>query len=381
MGIKNLHPFLRKHCPDIYRKVPLSKFQNQTLAVDVSIYLFKYKIIFGPRWLDAFLHFITCLLEHGIHLVFVYDTKAPPEKEIERKVRSEARIRLRQKLESIKRSWDNMKKDLTGADDEFAVSFGIEDPVFLQFISRQISPTFTLSKKTMEEEIQKIENSLSYISNKEFSLTKILCDACGIPYIDSEWEAEAACSRLSSLGVVQGVITDDTDVFAYGATNMIYKINFEDLSCIEIHSEDILHGLGMTKEEFLDFCILLGTDYNNTIPRVGCEKSFRLIKEYKSIEGLAQQRPDLPIHVLNHQRIQEIFHYPIIVPTELDMTKKPDPIRLSEFCFVHNLQFDYHRLLYIKTDLSTQDEENKHVCVLRELQQGRGTTRSGEGVV
>lgn len=367
MGIKNLHPFLRKHCPDIYRKVPLSRFQNQVLAVDVSIYLFKYKIIFGNRWLDAFLHFITCLFEHGIKLVFVYDTKAPPEKEMERKLRSEARMKLRQKLEAIKRTWDIMKKDLIAEDDEFALSFNVEDPVFLQFISRQISPTFTLSKKTIEEEIQKIENSLTYISTKEFNLTKTLCDAVGIPYIDSEWEAEATCACLSNLGLVQGVITDDTDVLAYGATSMIYKINFEDLSCIEVRYENVLNDLSLTREQFLDFCILLGTDYNNSIPRVGCEKSFRFIREYGSIANLALERPDLPISLLNHERIQEIFRYKMAMPMELNFEQNPDAIKLSELCFTHNLQFDYHRLLHTKTYLKTNTDDNKHVRFLREL--------------
>ena len=80
MGIKNLHSFLRSKCPEIYKTMHLSEYAYKKIAIDISLYMFKYKTIFGDKWLDAFLKLVACLRKNEIHCVFIYDNGAPPEK-------------------------------------------------------------------------------------------------------------------------------------------------------------------------------------------------------------------------------------------------------------------------------------------------------------
>lgn len=44
----------------------------------------------------------------------------------------------------------------------------------------------------------------------------------------------------------------------------------------------------MTKEQFIDLCILLGCDYCETIRGIGPKKAFELIKTYGDIESVLE---------------------------------------------------------------------------------------------
>ena len=50
------------------------------IAIDISLYMCKYKAIYGDNWLYAFLKLISSLRKNEIHCVFIYDNGAPPEK-------------------------------------------------------------------------------------------------------------------------------------------------------------------------------------------------------------------------------------------------------------------------------------------------------------
>lgn len=333
MGIKNLHTFLKKHCLSVYKTYPLSRYKDKTLAIDLSIYLFKYRIVYNSKWLDAFLNMINVFLESGIRLIVVYDTTAPPEKELERKMRSAARAKLRIKLENIKTNWEIIKHELPEIIENMPLT---DDIMFQHFMNKHVYP---ISQSQIEEEIKKMENSLVFIGEKEYELTKELFKTCGIDYLYAEGEAESACSVLNQTNQVFGIITDDTDVLAYGGTRLIYKIDLENKTCIEVDHADILNAISFTREMFLDFCIMCGTDYNKTIPRIGIEKSFKLIKEFSTIENLEIHFPNLQIDLLNHKRIREIFNYHFIKQPTIQ-TNHLDKERLKEFCFINNCQFN-----------------------------------------
>ena len=80
------------------------------LAIDASLYMFKYKTSAGDRWLSCFVSLLTALRRHEIHPVFCFDNGAPPEKQQERANRQESREKIRaktQELEQALREFDN----------------------------------------------------------------------------------------------------------------------------------------------------------------------------------------------------------------------------------------------------------------------------------
>ena len=107
MGIKNLFKFLRTNCPEIFEEIHLSEYSFKKIAIDVSLYLCKFKIIFQERWLHAFINLVSCLRRNDVHCVFIYDSGAPPEKEQERKERAEQRAKSEKRVYKLRKHWKN----------------------------------------------------------------------------------------------------------------------------------------------------------------------------------------------------------------------------------------------------------------------------------
>ena len=346
MGIKNLHNILRKVCPQVYNTVPLTKYAFKKVAIDLSIFMCKYKTSFGANWLDAFLQMITVLRYHDIHFVIVYDSKAPPEKDNERKQRSEARAKSRLRVDKLQESWDAYRDTHADATRFSADMFRDEDEQLYGFIQKVTEQDKDFSPSKIENELVRMRQSLLSIKAEDFELTKELFRICGVPVHIAAGEAEASCSALNRQGFVSAVLTDDTDVLAYGAPTMLCKIDWSTNTCIEIDYQEILTELRMTPSEFLDLCILCGTDYNSNIPKVGCDKSLKLIQQYRRIENIEEAFPMHDYSILNYKRVRELFLTPLDFEHDVaPFCDFPDKARLVEFCFTHNCKHDIHQLV------------------------------------
>lgn len=56
----------------------------------------------------------------------------------------------------------------------------------------------------------------------------------GLPYIIAPMEAEAQCAYMEITNLVDGVVTDDSDVFLFGARS-VYKNIFDDRKYVETY--------------------------------------------------------------------------------------------------------------------------------------------------
>jgi len=102
----------------------------------------------------------------------------------------------------------------------------------------------------------------------------------GIPYITAPMEAEAQCAALVELGLVEGIITDDSDVFLFGGAR-VYKNMFNQSKTVEcFFLADFARELGIDREKLVQLAYLLGSDYVEGLPGVGPVVAMELLKEF-----------------------------------------------------------------------------------------------------
>jgi 5'-3' exonuclease len=299
MGIKSLTKFLRDNYPDVYDLIHISDFSFKKIAIDTTLYLCNYKALYGEEgWINAFIKLIASLRENDIHCVFIFDGGYPPEKEAERKERMEARMKQEEKVSRFEDSLDKYRE--TGVIDE--ILFDLEKNNNKNLLSKKR----TIDINAIEGIVKKWRRQLFNITPKDYQITREIFDILKVPYFRAPMEAETMCAELCTLGKVDAVLTEDTDVLAYEAPVFLTKFNPVDGTCLQINYENVLKILELNRNQFLDFCIMCGTDYNKNIFKVGPSKALKLIQKFASIENIANNTV-LDITPLNHIRSRELF--------------------------------------------------------------------------
>ena len=194
-----------------------------------------------------------------------------------------------------------------------------------------------------ERYLKKIEGQSIHLNPGDFQNTKTLFNILGVPYFTSKVEGETMCSNLALNGKVDGVLSDDTDVLAYGTKLFLTGINTSKNSCIEIKIENILEGLNLTYEQFRDLCIMCGTDYNSNIPKIGPENSYKLLLKYSNLENI-ELNTSYNTNILNYKRGRELFSNDKTVNVYIPYCKKPDFIKLQNFLFVNNCRISLNKI-------------------------------------
>ncbi|CAH7670531.1 hypothetical protein PPACK8108_LOCUS5255, partial [Phakopsora pachyrhizi] len=106
----------------------------------------------------------------------------------------------------------------------------------------------------------------------------------GIPFVVSPMEAEAQCAELMKIGLVDGIITDDSDVFLFGGTR-VYKNMFNQNKFVECYlMVDLEKELGLGQDKLIQLAYLLGSDYANGLNGVGPVTAMEILNEFDRVD-------------------------------------------------------------------------------------------------
>ena len=109
-----------------------------------------------------------------------------------------------------------------------------------------------------------------------------------VQYIVAPYEADAQMYYLEKMGIVDAIISEDSDLLVFGCKNLITKLS-QFGECIGICRGDFaackeISLAGWTSAEFRSMAILSGCDYLENIPRLGLRTAHRLVRKHKAID-------------------------------------------------------------------------------------------------
>ncbi|MCL4335020.1 MAG: flap endonuclease-1 [Candidatus Thermoplasmatota archaeon] len=181
------------------------------------------------------------------------------------------------------------------------------------------------------EKIRSFSSRINYITPQIVTESRDLLHLMGVPTVNAISEGEAQGAWMSDSGYVTGVVSQDFDTLLFGCKNLLRNFAFNgrrklpgrnvyvNVSPESISLEENLSSLGITREQLVDIGILVGTDFNKGIDRVGAKTALNLVKKYGNIFGVLAMKG---ITIENLKEIRELFLNP---PVNKDINTEMSP--------------------------------------------------------
>ncbi|XP_073683652.1 exonuclease 1 [Garra rufa] len=243
MGIQGLLQFIK----DASEPINVKKYRGQTVAVDTYCWLHKgafscaEKLAKGEptdQYVSYCMKFVDMLLSFGVKPILVFDGRNLPSKKEVEKSRRERRQANLQKGKQLLRE---------GKISEARECF-----------TRSVNITPSMAHDVIKTARMR-----------------------GVDCVVAPYEADAQLAFLNKSGIAQAVITEDSDLLAFGCKKVILKMDKQG-NGLEIDQCHLgrCKSLGniFTEEKFRYMCILSGCDYLPSLYGIGLGKACKLLR-------------------------------------------------------------------------------------------------------
>ena len=223
--------------------------------------------------LTGLLHRTASLIEAGIEPVFVFDGKPHPLKQATLDGRKERR-------EKAEQEW----KD--------AVERG--------------------DMKTAHTNAQQTSRMTDEVKESAKELIRYM----GLPMVDAPSDGEQEAAYICRRKDVWATASQDFDSLLFGTPVLLRNLTmtgrrkvpgkdiYREIKTEVIDSEEFLRNLGISREQLVDMCILMGTDFNTGIKGIGPKKALKLVRDNGDLESVLRKiGEDIP----DYQEIRGIF--------------------------------------------------------------------------
>lgn len=250
MGINGLLPLLKS----IHKPCNLKKFEGKTIGVDAYGWLHRgtvacaMELALGKptrKFVDFSMHRVRMLQHFGVIPFLIFDGDYLPSK-----AATEA--------DRAKRREDSKKAGLE------LLNAGKTSQAYLEF-QKAVDVTPEMARQLIDE-LKKSD----------------------VQYIVAPYEADAQMVYLERKGIIDGILSEDSDLLVFGAKCLLTKLD-QYGNCIEINKADFcackeISLTGWSDVEFRRMAILSGCDYLASINNMGLKTAYRMVRKHKTIE-------------------------------------------------------------------------------------------------
>lgn len=300
MTIKALHDFLSKR-HKLMSTLPLRTFANTRVAVDVSVYLYKfYNSSKSTALVGAMLHF-----DEDIGR-WRWD-ESSIELDVVEKVREQVELFRKNYITPVY-VFDGKPTDLKDKTIEERNRLRLEKQAIVDAAARD--PNNEQGYKDALLAMSKPPSSYKILLSQFF-------DSWSVEYYWAEGEADPLLAAMNRSDKVDAVLSLDGDQVAYGTKVWMKKLILKSNEAPRVEvvtNSELLQGLKLTQDQLTALCIASGTDYNDNVFKFGIGNCYKLlIKDsgYKNIRELATH-PKLTS--LNWQDAYQHFTADVDVP-------------------------------------------------------------------
>nr|XP_048292344.1 exonuclease 1 [Myodes glareolus] len=243
MGIQGLLQFIK----EASEPVNVKKYKGQAVAVDTYCWLHKGAIACAEklakgeptdRYVGFCMKFVNMLLSHGVKPILVFDgCTLPSKKEVERSRRERRQSNLLRGKQLLREGKVSEARDC---------------------FTRSVNITHAMAHKVIKA-----------------------ARALGVDCLVAPYEADAQLAYLNKAGIVQAVITEDSDLLAFGCKKVVLKMDqFGNGLEVDQARLGLCKQLGdvFTEEKFRYMCILSGCDYLSSLRGIGLAKACKVLR-------------------------------------------------------------------------------------------------------
>ena len=135
-------------------------------------------------------------------------------------------------------------------------------------------------------QMEKSAKSFSFFSQESTEELKSLLKLCGIPFVQAPFEAESQCAFLELAGLVDGVVTEDSDVMLFGARH-VYRNIFDRNRFVQKYDMQVVErDLGLDRQDLVKLALFMGSDYTVGVKGIAAVNATEIINAFPGEDGL-----------------------------------------------------------------------------------------------
>jgi len=227
MGVPHLNSLILSQAPEGTNKTHLSSLSGQKVAIDTSIFMYRYKE--KDCLLENIYNLVNLFKKHNIVACFVFDGKPPEEKTAVIQSRREARYKA---YDELLKCEEMLQKELNAEE-----------------------------RRALDAKIVALKAKSTRITQSDIVNVKDLLTSMGVVWVEACGEADGLCAKMAIKHYVNACVSDDMDMFVYGCPVVWRHLSLLQETVIVYDTKKICEGLKLSIEQLKEICVASGTDY------------------------------------------------------------------------------------------------------------------------